>query len=310
MAFFTNFIDTIANFPTRFFVGGVSTIIEQNWDITQIGTKDKAEYFNEIQKNGLYTTIGTKSSVTGGEVYTLDLQNYDDFGAYDINLLMTVVDTNTTSNLTLRIGTNDYPIKKQQQGVLVNLSIKELKGTQLITVRNGVAIIQIAPIYDLISGISGGAYGGYIQDIGTKIAGNTYIDSNTGNIMLCLNTTTSASPNSDFTIFTNKSLLEKVQSLDKDIAKMYVSTVGSAAVTYTKVNREFHRIQVTGSGKVEWTINTNGNPVGAVAANGSSDLSNAVSLYRIEYNNKLVGGYVNIVSSPCYINVLVDSRSW
>ena len=58
----TKFKDLLVDTPNRYTVNGeVKTIVFAPNTITQEGTKDKAEYFNEMQKNGLYNVNATRA---------------------------------------------------------------------------------------------------------------------------------------------------------------------------------------------------------------------------------------------------------
>ena len=225
MSKLTNFIDTIAQFPTRFFVGGVSTTIEQNWGIQQIGTKNKAEYFNEIQKNNLINTNAIKSFISGGELYTTDLEGYDDFGAFDINLLVNFSETNTGSNLVLKIGAIDYPMKFLLKGSLVDLPLRSIEGVLMVSVRNNIAIVDLQPTNELITSISGLPYDGFVQDPIPKVINRTYRDKNTGYILKCIKSGNVTVPSTEyFASFSNNDLLKRIDNVQEEYFPFLAST--------------------------------------------------------------------------------------
>ena len=85
---------------------------------------------------------------------------------------------------------------------------------------------------------------------------------------------------------------------------MYTDHIGNVS-TRRGTSLEFYRIQINGTGIVSWVINTQGNPIALIAVNGGPNTANLVTSYRIESSNKLVGGDINIVSSPAFVNALV-----
>lgn len=90
-----------------------------------------------------------------------------------------------------------------------NIQNKPPFGTEANTILEGSKFIE---------GLGVNGYGGTIQDPGQKVAGKCYFDINTKSLFLCKTTNNLTSPNSDyFTSFDNKSLLNKLENLYKNM---------------------------------------------------------------------------------------------
>jgi hypothetical protein len=76
--------------------------------VYQEGTKETAVIFNNIQKNGLYTVIGTRVIEGAEEIYDVELEGLEEFGMFDINLQLISNAKNTTSSPKLRILNEKY----------------------------------------------------------------------------------------------------------------------------------------------------------------------------------------------------------
>lgn len=76
--------------------------------VYQEGTKETAVIFNNIQKNGLYTVIGTRAIEGTEEMYDVELEGLEEFGIFDINLQLVVNAKNTTNSPKLRLLNEKY----------------------------------------------------------------------------------------------------------------------------------------------------------------------------------------------------------
>ncbi len=76
--------------------------------VYQEGTKETAVIFNNIQKNGLYTVIGTRVIEGTEEIYDVELEGLEEFGIFDINLQLVANAKNTTNSPKLRILSEKY----------------------------------------------------------------------------------------------------------------------------------------------------------------------------------------------------------
>lgn len=74
------------------------------------GTPVGAEILNEMQKNGVYSLVGTRSILGQKEIYTCSIEGIVDFGLFDIILIMTPDTTNTTQNIYLDLSGNEFQI--------------------------------------------------------------------------------------------------------------------------------------------------------------------------------------------------------
>ncbi|SKA07934.1 hypothetical protein SAMN02745174_02476, partial [Cetobacterium ceti] len=97
------------------------------------GTPIGAEEINEIQKNNVYSCSLTRTMVGQKEVYTADLQGFENFGKFEIMLQVNFTETNTTSNPFLRIENTEYPIQ--------NISVGKLRGEVFIKIRANKAYV-------------------------------------------------------------------------------------------------------------------------------------------------------------------------
>lgn len=74
------------------------------------GTPIGAEILNEMQKNSVYSLIGTRNISGQKEIYTCNVDGINDFGLFDIVLIMTPNLTNTTQNIYLDLSGNEFKI--------------------------------------------------------------------------------------------------------------------------------------------------------------------------------------------------------
>lgn len=74
------------------------------------GTPVGAEILNEMQKNGIYSLIGTRNISGQKEIYTCNIDGINDFGLFDIVLIVTPNITNTTQNIYLDLSGNEFQI--------------------------------------------------------------------------------------------------------------------------------------------------------------------------------------------------------
>lgn len=74
------------------------------------GTPIGAEILNEMQKNSVYSLIGTRNISGQKEIYTCNVDGINDFGLFDIVLIMTPNLTNTTQNIYLDLSGNEFQI--------------------------------------------------------------------------------------------------------------------------------------------------------------------------------------------------------
>lgn len=97
------------------------------------GTPIGAEEINEIQKNNVYSCSLTRTMAGQKEVYTANLQGFENFGKFEIILQVNFTETNTTSNPILRIENTEYHIQ--------NISVGKLRGEVFIKIRANKAYI-------------------------------------------------------------------------------------------------------------------------------------------------------------------------
>lgn len=86
------------------------------------GTPVGAEILNEMQKNGVYSLVGTRNISGQKEIYTCNIEGIVEFGLFDIVLIMTPNITNTTQNIFIDLSGTEFKIIGNNQ-----ISIGDLK---------------------------------------------------------------------------------------------------------------------------------------------------------------------------------------
>ena len=86
------------------------------------GTPVGAEILNEMQKNGVYSLVGTRNISGQKEIYTCNIEGIVDFGLFDIILIMIPNITNTTQNIFIDLSGTEFQILGNNQ-----ISIGDLK---------------------------------------------------------------------------------------------------------------------------------------------------------------------------------------
>lgn len=86
------------------------------------GTPVGAEILNEMQKNGVYSLVGTRNISGQKEIYTCNIEGIVEFGLFDIILIMTPNITNTTQNIFIDLSGTEFQIIGNNQ-----ISIGDLK---------------------------------------------------------------------------------------------------------------------------------------------------------------------------------------
>lgn len=120
----TKFIDMLVQFPYRYSLkesGVADKEVEIKLSPGQIyedGTKDKADYFNEIQKNCLYSVKGTRKLEGLDEIYDVTVPGLDTFGIFDIKLLLEVDADSTQAGSKIRVLGEKYTITTNNGNIL------------------------------------------------------------------------------------------------------------------------------------------------------------------------------------------------
>lgn len=128
----TKFKDLLVDTPNRYTVNGeVKTIVFSPNTITQEGTKDKAEYFNEMQKNGLYNVNATRAVEGTVEFYDIAIEGSDIFDVFDTQFIINFNETNTKLNPILRFNNNNYYIRFIENFTDIDVTIGYLQKTYI-----------------------------------------------------------------------------------------------------------------------------------------------------------------------------------
>jgi len=120
-----NFSDKLTSEPNKYEIRDVGGGNEENKEIefigsvTQAGTKNKAEYFNNIQKNGLYKIQGIRAIEGLDEKYDIAITGSSSVTVFEYQFILIpdVTNTNSGSNVLLRFNAVEYTIKIEGDGV-------------------------------------------------------------------------------------------------------------------------------------------------------------------------------------------------
>lgn len=131
--------------------------------VYQEGTKETAVIFNNIQKNGLYTVIGTRVIEGTEEIYDVELEGLEEFGIFDINLQLVANAKNTTNSPKLRILSEKYSFANNNG----TISIGDI-------VANNIYIVKINTVKKTAflmesDKLDKGTYSGNASDLNTEI---------------------------------------------------------------------------------------------------------------------------------------------
>ena len=128
----TKFKDLLVDTPNRYIVNGeVKTIVFAPNAVTQEGTKDKAEYFNEMQKNGLYNVSATRVVEGTVEFYDVSIEGSDIFDVFDTQFIINFNETNTKLNPVLRFNNNNYYIRALKGFIDIDVQVGSLQKTYI-----------------------------------------------------------------------------------------------------------------------------------------------------------------------------------
>ena len=95
---------------------------------TQVGTTITANIMNELQKGLVHSIETIKKTEPGKEIYEINLNGISEFGLFKgLKLLLELKSGNQTNNVFIRIENTEYQIKKNQNEILENLEIDDLK---------------------------------------------------------------------------------------------------------------------------------------------------------------------------------------
>ena len=215
---------------------GKSTIDFSPDTVLTPGTPVGAEVLNEIQKNGLYTLIGTKRVVGQEDIYDCTFEGIENFDFEEINILLKPNANSTMQNVFVNVGGSKYKItsilgthcnifanqnigltlkKSTLQAIKWDMSddTKLPKGSLPVTVPDG------KTIYDMLEnngGINIDTALLYLNDAGTKTAGKVYFDKNKKGLFECIKTTTNTVNSTEFFVdISNKASADRLTNLFK-----------------------------------------------------------------------------------------------
>lgn len=116
--------------------------------ITQAGSKDRADYFNNIQKSLLYKVAGTRATEGTSDVYSIAITGSDVFDIFETQLLFIPNETNskTAANVKLKFNGNYYQIKIKNDGEIRDLIASDIRPSEeyigWLDITNGFFIIK------------------------------------------------------------------------------------------------------------------------------------------------------------------------
>lgn len=133
--------------------------------VYQEGTKETAVIFNNIQKNGLYTVIGTRVIEGTEEIYDVELEGLEEFGIFDINLQLVANSKNTTNSPKLRILNEKYSFVNNDGTISVgDLTTNNIHTVKIDTVKKTAFLMESDKLKK-------GTYTGDAGDLKTDIDG-------------------------------------------------------------------------------------------------------------------------------------------
>ena len=215
---------------------GKSTIDFSPDTVLTPGTPVGAEVLNEIQKNGLYTLIGTKRVVGQEDIYDCTFEGIENFDFEEINILLKPNANSTMQNVFVNAGGSKYKItsilgtscnifanqnigltlkKSTLQAIKWDMSddTKLPKGSLPTTIKSG------KDLYDMLEnngGINIDTALLYLNDAGTKTAGKVYFDKNKKGLFECIKTTTNTVNSTEFFVdISNKASSDRLANLMK-----------------------------------------------------------------------------------------------
>ena len=224
---------------------GKSTIDFSPDTVLTPGTPVGAEVLNEIQKNGLYTLIGTKRVVGQEDIYDCTFEGIENFDFEEINILLKPNANSTMQNVFVNVGGSKYKItsilgthcnifanqnigltlkKSTLQAIKWDMSddTKLPKGSLPTTIKSG------KDLYDMLEnngGINIDTALLYLNDAGTKTAGKVYFDKNKKGLFECIKTTTNTVNSTEFFVdISNKASSDRLANLPKIIFDGKVKT--------------------------------------------------------------------------------------
>lgn len=213
---------------------GKSTIDFSPDTVLTPGTPVGAEVLNEIQKNGLYTLIGTKRVVGQEDIYDCTFEGIENFDFEEINILLKPNANSTMQNVFVNAGGSKYKItsilgtscnifanqnigltlkKSTLQAIKWDMSddTKLPKGSLPTTIKSG------KDLYDMLEnngGINIDTALLYLNDAGTKTAGKVYFDKNKKGLFECIKTTTNTVNSTEFFVdISNKASSDRLTNL-------------------------------------------------------------------------------------------------
>lgn len=142
MKFFKDWLVQKAN---TYIIDGVPKVLTRDFGtIYQEGDKDKAEYFNEIQKNCIYSVNATRVVEGVLEIYDISITGSDVFPLFNTKLLINFNETNTKVDSVLRWNGKTYQIRKNTKFTNEAFVIGEIQKTNLVVLDqiNSLALVS------------------------------------------------------------------------------------------------------------------------------------------------------------------------
>lgn len=178
----TKFKDLLVDTPNRYTVNGeVKTIVFAPNAVTQEGTKDKAEYFNEMQKNGLYNVNATRVVEGTVEFYDIAIEGSDIFDVFDTQFIINFNETNTKLNPVLRFNGNNYYIRFIENFIDIDVPIGYLQKTYICfldSTNNKVKLLNYERKLTFDTVADAQAYNGFV--VGDRVQVLGYYSKNDG----------------------------------------------------------------------------------------------------------------------------------
>lgn len=139
------FKDWLVQKSNTYLIDGIPKILTRDFGtVYQEGDKDKADYFNEIQKNCVYSVNATRVVEGVVEIYDISLTGSDVFPLFNTQFLVDFNETNTKVDPVLRWNGKTYAIRKNYKFDSRQFEIGEIRKRNLMVLdqTNSIALVN------------------------------------------------------------------------------------------------------------------------------------------------------------------------
>ena len=147
------FKDWLVQKSNTYLIDGIPKVLTRDFGtVYQEGDKDKADYFNEIQKNCVYQVNATRVVEGVVEIYDISLNGSDVFPLFNTQFLVNFNETNTKVDPVLRWNGKTYAIRKNYRFDSKQFEIGEIRKRNLMVLdqTNSIALVSELSFESLI----------------------------------------------------------------------------------------------------------------------------------------------------------------